>query len=235
MNKTNRQYLVTAVTKESADTKTIWLTNQDGTVPTYTAGQFINVFFPDSGTPEGKAYSISSAPGAKNFSLTVKEIGDFSGRLCSLQVGDLVTGSDPYGFFYPETTDLPLVMIAGGIGITPFYSIINNLKTTNTVRPVTLLHSVKTSDDRIFFEQLKELKKSLPKLEIKYFITQEKIVSTENKLARRLQAEDLRALTKIETEFLICGSISFTRDVWRLLKELGVAEDFIYTEAFFSH
>jgi ferredoxin-NADP reductase len=36
-----------------------------------------------------------------------------------------------------------------------------------------------------------------------------------------------------KTEILICGSIQFTRDVWKGLKNTGLSEDIIYTEAFF--
>ncbi len=38
---------------------------------------------------------------------------------------------------------------------------------------------------------------------------------------------------KEKTEFLICGGIAFTRDIWKSLKLNGISEDRIYTEAFF--
>ena len=78
---------VRRVRRETDDTVTIYF-EVPGYDFCYTAGQYITVFFDDSSTPEGKAYSLSSAPHEKWLSITVKKVGEYSGRLHDLRAGD---------------------------------------------------------------------------------------------------------------------------------------------------
>ena len=230
MNDTHH-YLVREKKQENYDTVTISLTCENGTVPPFVSGQFISVYFPELSTPEGKSYSISNPPGEMTFNITVKGIGEFSNRLCSLKPGDKVLGSLPYGYFYSEQDDLDLVMIAGGIGITPFRSAILHTLTHNPDRKITLFQSAKTAADLVFEDELS----SLSRVETHYFLTKD-LASHRNATPRRIQSGDIITNCRPEhAEFFICGSIPFVRDIWRGLKDHGIAEDRICTEAFFSH
>ena len=96
------QYVVKEKTMEVPGVTTLFLTDEQDNVPPFTPGQYITVYFPELSTPEGKAYSISSAPRESTFSITVRNIGEFSGRLCSISPGETLLASLPYGFLKPQ-------------------------------------------------------------------------------------------------------------------------------------
>jgi len=232
-----RRYIVRDTRAEVPGVTTVSLSEEDGAVPPFSPGQYINVYFPETRTPEGKAYSVSSAPGEPTFSITVRAIGEFSNRLCAMRPGEAVSASLPYGFFCPERGDSDVAMLAAGIGVAPFRSIIRHAAAHLPSRRVSLFHSIRTWDDAIFREEFESLKKELPNFSITYFVTRGAAPPESGALPRRMTAKDV--LAKISdapsTEFLVCGSIPFTRDLWRDLRRAGVPEDQMYTEAFFSH
>lgn len=235
-NETER-YIVQSKTEEALGVVTLGLAREDGSVPSFVAGQYINVYFPELSTPEGKAYSVSSAPRESLFSITVRAIGEFSNRLSALSPGDAISGSLPYGFFCADSEESELVMLAAGIGVAPFRGMLRDMATTSPKRRVHLFHSIRTSSDAIFRNELDNLRKELPNFSVFYFITRESTSSIPSAQYRRMGATDiLSRITSLDaTEFLICGSILFTRDMWRALRHGGVNEDRMYTEAFFSH
>ena len=142
-------YIVKEVVDEAPNVKTLKLTLLDGTV-----------YFPETKTAEGKAYSFSSAPHETTCNITVKNIGEFSGKLCSLKVGDTIKASLPYGFFKSDFPETELITIAGGIGITPFRSIITDTLNTTPNRPIHLFHSAKTMSDIVFKNEFETLSKN---------------------------------------------------------------------------
>lgn len=224
-------YLVRGKKRENHDTVTLSLSYEDGTVPSFLPGQFISVYFPELNTPEGKSYSISSPPGEKTFTITVKGIGEFSNRLCATEPGEKLLASLPYGFFFSEERDFDLVLIAGGIGVTPFRSTILHTHTHTPDRNITLFQSARTAADLLFAEELA----TISGVATHYFITRD-LTPHPHATQKRMQSENIIASSIPErTEFFICGSIPFVRDFWLGLKDKGVPEDRIYTEAFFSH
>lgn len=231
-----RNYVLRSKETEAPGVTTLSFSDESNAVPPFTSGQYINVYFPEAHTPEGKAYSISSAPDEQTFSITVRAIGEFSNRLSALRKGDTVRGSLPYGFFSPENSGSDLVMLASGIGISPFRSMIRHAKAHTPLRRISLFHTIRTSDDAVFRKEFRDAQGELDNFSISYFVTREKTPSLSAALKRRMTAEDVRSATADmrDAEFLICGSILFTRDMWRGLRRCGVPEDRLYTEAFFS-
>ncbi len=237
MEKNKRKYKVLDNEKEAPGVATLRLSLISGDLPPYRPGQFINIYFPDTQTPEGKAYSLSSAPAEGGvFKITVKAIGEFSNKLCALHVGDIVIGSDPYGFFYSESATSPLLLLASGIGITPFRSIICESFKKTPDRKISLFYSNRTEDDIVFKKELDQWQKDNPHLTIVYFVTREEKTLAEAIQGRMSAKQIMKFIPQPkETEVFICGSISFVRDMWKGIKNEGVPEESIYTEAFFSH
>jgi ferredoxin-NADP reductase len=218
-----QKYKVVQKKEEAPQVTTLKLTPVDGTEFSFVPGQFITVYFPYSGTPEGKSYSISSAPHERGFFITVKAMGEFSNRLCGLRVGDEINGSLPYGFFYSENSGSDLVLLAAGIGIAPFRSII----LANSNRKIILHHSSRTRVEAIFKGEFSKLISE--NFNVTHYFTREGS-------SRMNPAKIISTLPELKSpEFFICGSIEFVRDMWKGLKENGVPEDAIFTEAFFSH
>lgn len=233
MQENNSTYIVKEVVQETTNVVTLKLSTDDG-IPPYRAGQFITVFFPETGHVEGKSYSISSAPHEKYMSITVKEIGTFSKKLCAKKVGDTITASRPYGYFYSESETSSLVIITGGIGIAPFRSMILDVLSKSKERRIVLFYANKTRASIIFKQEFDELSKTANgRFVIQYHITQEDDGS--DACHGRILASEIMKHGKQapNPEFFICGSISFVRDYWRALKTEGISDEQIYTEAFF--
>jgi len=210
-------------------------------IPSYRSGQFINVYFPEFGTPEGKSYSISSAPSEKTLNITVKVIGQFSNRLCALGKGDMITASLPYGYFYSESDDTELVMIAGGIGIVPFRSMIIDASVRTPNRKLRLFCSYRAAADIIFKKELDALSAAaLCDFKVFYFVTREESHDS-TIIFGRISVNDIIGNAKKDRkniagrEFFMCGSIEFVGSFWKNLHKQGVPEKMMCTESFFSH
>lgn len=228
-------YVVRAVSPEAPGVTTLHLTLANGSIPAYVPGQYITVYAPHLGTPEGKAYSASSSPEEATLNITVKDIGKFSHYLSTRKAGDEIAGSLPYGYFYSESDTTPLVMVAAGIGISPFRGMILHSVRKNQKRELFLFCSNRTTEDIVFKKELDELVAEYKNLHIKHCITRGE--AGPDMMRSRITARYiLDALGKTKNpEFLLCGSISFVRDLWRDLKANSVPEECVYTEAFFSH
>jgi len=232
----NEQYIVKENTAEAPGVRTLKLSREDDTIPSYVPGQYITVYFPELGTPEGKAYSISSAPWEDTLHITVRAMGAFSNRLCAMNPGDRITASEPLGYFYSESTDSTLVMIAAGTGIMPFRSMIVDAVKNNPSRRIKLFYSSRTFHDIVFEKLLDGLWVTHDHFDLQYFITRQDTLPSPIIHSRMNADYILKGVSGCpKPEFLLCGSIPFIRDIWRDLRSKGVPEDSLYTEAFFSH
>ncbi len=240
-----KTYRVVEKVTEAPSVSTIKLVIDDGVkkniVPPFHPGQFINVYFPELGTPEGKAYSISSSPLEKTLNITVKAMGQFSNKLCALEKGDMITASLPYGYFYSESDETSIVMIAGGIGIAPFRSMIFDAAARTPQRKLRLFCSYRAAADIIFRKELDALSAAAPcDFKVFYFVTREECRDPAV-ISGRMSVNDIIGNAKkgrkniAGREFFMCGSIQFVGSFWKALRKQGVLEEMMCTESFFSH
>ncbi|HEX4774718.1 MAG TPA: FAD-dependent oxidoreductase [Candidatus Saccharimonadales bacterium] len=124
----------------------------------YTAGQYIELSLPHKNPDERgqkRWFTLSSSPLADFLTITTKFAGNksssFKKALFKLEPGKVLNINGPFGdFVLPKLIQTPLVFVAGGIGITPFHSILEWLAATKEVRPIRLLYGVRTEDEIIF-------------------------------------------------------------------------------------
>jgi ferredoxin-NADP reductase len=219
-----------------------------GERPPFIAGQYVTVRLPHFEPIEGKSYSIASTPSEKHITLTIKEMGGFSHAILTHGVGDTITTSLPYGFFYPEPDESSgLAFVVGGIGITPCMSIIGDLLEHDYQKPITLFYSNKTQADIVFKNTLNTLAQKHPNFKIHHFITREPNSRPDLEFIQgpalneqpvtygRITADFIVTNTQDphETDFFICGSIDFTKDMWKSLKTDGINLTRLFTEGFF--
>ncbi|MGC9602844.1 MAG: hypothetical protein ABSE76_03895 [Minisyncoccia bacterium] len=228
-----KKYTVIKTTSEAPGVVSLELSCEDGT-PLYIPGQFITVYLPELGTPEGKAYSISSAPN-ESLRITVEERGEFSRTLSALKPGGVFLASEPEGYFYSESKTSALVMLAAGIGIAPFRSVILESLQKNSARLIHLFYSNRTMQNIVFRDEFALLAARHESFKVHHFITREENLPGGITSGRMSAEAILKAVGKApDPEFFICGSIPFVRDMWKGLKSAGVSEERLYTEAFFA-
>jgi ferredoxin-NADP reductase len=129
----------------------------------YTAGQFTEMYLPHPNADErGQKhwFTISSSPTDPLISITTKFATDrsstFKQTLRALTPGAQLHLADPMGdFVLPKDKNIPLVFVAGGIGVTPMHSMIKYLDDTTEKRKITLLYGV-AHQDEIAFSKLFE-------------------------------------------------------------------------------
>lgn len=123
---------------------------------TFTAGQFAFFSFRSLGvTGESHPFSISSSIKENNLKITVKNLGDFTSTLKNLKPNDIVIVDGPYGYFsYSNVNSKNQIWIAGGIGITPFYSMAMSL---DDGYKVDLYYSVKEDTEAVYMKELVDL------------------------------------------------------------------------------
>ena len=154
-----KELLVEAVTTELPDTKTLRLQWPVGYDPDFKTGQFITIFWPD--TPAYKrAYSLSScALDRGHYEITIKREGKMGTRIVDwTKPGDKFGVLPPAGKFLPMLEpDKHLICIAGGSGVTPFRAFVREATRRELATRITVLYSVRTTNDIIFNAEFREL------------------------------------------------------------------------------
>lgn len=126
---------------------------------THQAGQYLHVNLPhefadNRGTK--RFFTIASAPEEEGVSITSKFTSpgsSFKQHFHRLQPGDTMFADEIGGdFVLPDRVGAPLLLIAGGVGVAPFRSMIQSMLLTKTLRPLTLVYVVKSPDEFVFQE-----------------------------------------------------------------------------------
>ncbi len=123
----------------------------------YKAGQFVFIRFRGSSviSKEWHPFSISSNPSDDNLQMSVKALGDYTSKLEKLTPGIEADIEGAYGrFSYTNYSNKDQIWIAGGIGVTPFLSMMKDLPETGC--RVELYYSVKTESELIDWPLLYE-------------------------------------------------------------------------------
>ncbi len=152
------------VTMELPDTKTLRLKWPEGYETDFKTGQFITLYWPD--TPKYKrAYSLSScALDTGFFEVTIKRDGKMGTRIVDwAEKGNKLFVIPPVGRFLPVLEpEKHLVCIAGGSGVTPFRGFAREATLRKLETKITILYSVRTTEDIIFNDEFRELEQKNP-------------------------------------------------------------------------
>ena len=191
-------------------------------------GQFFNWRFLDSHRwYESHPFSLSAAPTDEQMRFTVKDLGDHSRSLVSVRPGTLVFIEGPYGTFtkHQAHKSRPLVLIGGGVGITPIRALLEELPRN---REITVIYRASTEQDLIFLDEIKELaQRKNAKLEV---------LPGSRKLYP-LDAKHLRAMVPNigQAEIYICGPTALTDLVRESAHQLGIPKKRVHSEIFEYH
>jgi ferredoxin-NADP reductase len=235
------QLRVGSIVTETPSVKTFRLlsSSHDRFLPfTFVPGQFLNVTFWVGGARMNRSYSISSSPTQREYvELTVKREprGAVSRHIDDLlKVGDQIEAGGPVGkFTFTGTEADSIVLISGGVGITPMMSIIRYLTERSWAGDIFFIYACRAPTDFIFANEVAALQSVNPKLRVA--VTMECPEGTDWKGPRGRISKEL--LTEMVPDLAsrrihLCGPLPMMDSTKAILTELGVLPDQVKTELF---
>lgn len=233
---------VARIFQETPNVKTFrFVPQEDGPLPfQHEPGQYLILSLTIDGQPVRRSYTMASPPSRGHFvEITVKreENGLASRHLHDgLREGDVVAVTAPAGrFVFGGRESESIVMIAGGVGITPLMAKIRYLTDCGWPGRIHLLVSARTESELIFRRELDELQSRHANLRVTATLTREASANWSGHRGR-IEANLLRAVLAEHPKGRIhlCGPTEMTEPLIALLKADGVAEDRIHQESFAS-
>lgn len=244
-----RKFRVDRKVKESEVITSFYLVPEDGgEIASFMPGQYISlkVEIPGDEFTHIRQYSLSDAPGKPYYRISVKrEDGDANrpaGKVSSylhgkVQEGDTLLLSAPGGDFVLDREDKrPVVLLSGGVGLTPMISMLNTLAQEKSDRPVVFVQAVRNGMVHAMKDHVTELVRSNPNVKA-YFVYSEP--TAEDAAAKAydkkgyIEADWLKGiLPATDAAFYFCGPVPFMQCVNAELKALGVKDADIHYEFF---
>ena len=232
---------VGSIIKETPNVKTLRLLPVSGNslMPfTFIPGQFLNLSFSIGGARMNRSYSISSSPTRREYvDLTVKREprGAVSRHIVDLlKVGNEIEAGGPVGrFTFTGAEAERIVLISGGVGITPMMSIARYLTERSWPSDIYFIYGCSTPAEFIFAKDIAELQGANPKLHVT--VTMERPEGTDwkghqGRITKELLAQTVPdiALRRIH----LCGPLVMMEAVKAMLAELKVPPEQVKTENF---
>jgi predicted ferric reductase len=174
---------------------------------------------------EAHPYSLSAAPDGRSFRITVKALGDFSRGLARVQSGTFVLAEGPFGSFTEETrTQQHVVLIAGGVGITPIRALLEDMH-----GDVVLIYRASHAGEIVFKDELERL--ALERgVRVRDVLGDRRVPGNAHLLSR----EHLRSLVPdiAHRDVYLCGPSGMITSLRRTLRKLGVPKPLIHVDEF---
>ncbi|MEQ3551107.1 ferredoxin reductase family protein [Pseudonocardia nematodicida] len=231
------EYRVHVVRPESETVSTLVLVRRGRhSGPWFRPGQFAWLRTERMSVEEHPFTIASSAEDGGRIEFTVRHTGDYVSRLRELQRGDPVWVDGPYGSFTPDAVpSTGLVLIAGGVGITPMMSMLRTAADRGDRRPYRLVVHARDRADLLFRSELEHLRTMLD-LEVTEVL---RTPSSDwggatGPIDTALLAAVLTDLDtpRVRLDYFICGNPRLVGDVLDTLASLGVPDERVHTEQF---
>lgn len=216
-----------------------------GPLPHYRPGQYISVaqWVPAWGLQQWRQYSLVGAPGGDCLHIGVKResersgcpMGQVSNRLHDqVQEGDVLSVTAPMGdFLLHEDRQTPVVLLSGGVGITPMMSMLAQLAAQRSTRPVYFWHACHSPAQQAFAADMQAHLAQLPKAHLRVAYENSTPVADWAQ-AGRLDVNDLPAEVLQEADVYLCGPQGFMQAQRTALLQRGLPLEQLHQETFGS-
>lgn len=233
---------------ESDEITSFYLAPADGSpAGGFEPGQYVSVvrYVDQLGVDQPRQYSLSDAPHGRWLRISVKrESGNNPGHVSNLMhdgvtEGTVVHVSAPMGeFTLDRSKDTPVVLMSGGVGITPMASMLATLMAEKSARPVTFVHACRNAGVHAFRDWLHEVADGHPNFRRAVFY---ETVGANDRAGVDYDFEGRLDIGRVEeavlapnADYYLCGPVAFMREQREALVARGVDPQRIHTEIFGS-
>lgn len=242
-----RPFRVGRKEKESSEITSFYLYPADkGKVIPHLPGQFISLklFLPELALNQARQYSVSSVPSEEFYRISVKREfgkdpntnGMISNRLHDfVNEGDIIELTAPAGnFTLDENGKDPLVLISGGVGVTPLISMFQSALENNPDRPITWIHGCRNQEVHAFGNKVLEL--TTQDTNIEKYVFYDQTTKNDTEVGIIEGPVNLKKIPVLEiepeTKFYICGPAGFIKKQYQDLVEIGADPATVFFEEF---
>src|SRR5271170_1210316 len=251
LERSYRKLVVKSVVPEGETAKSFYLAPADGgPLDDHFPGQHLplRLDIPNQGRPVFRCYTISNY-GDEYYRLTIKkELAppnnpEAAPGLSSsyfhdtVQPGDILEAKPPSGNFWLDLSrDHPVVMLAGGIGVTPMISMLEALDRVGSDRRVYFFFALRNGGDHVFNSRLRAIAERRPNLRMRVFYEQLRDQDLEDRDCQHIGRIDIATLHEqlpsLNMEYYVCGPPGMMKALTEGLTAAGVSTDAIRTESF---
>ncbi|WP_330990884.1 NO-inducible flavohemoprotein [Burkholderia vietnamiensis] len=242
-----RTFVVREKRPESSVITSFVLEPADGEpVANFEPGQYVSVAMdvPELGLQQIRQYSLSDMPNGRTYRISVKREsgGDYPPGYVScllhdyVEVGQTLALAAPYGSFHIDVeAKTPIVLISGGVGLTPMISMLTRA-IQDPHRQVVFVHGARNSGVHAMRDRLRETASTHANFKLVVFYDDplpQDVEGVDYDLKGLVDVNAIKdALLLPDADYYICGPVPFMRLQHDALKRLGVAETRIHYEVF---
>lgn len=237
-NDTFKDFIVVDKVKENDVVTSFYLKPKEGTLKKHKAGEFISVMPIAEGenSKEVRQYTLSMKPGEDFYRISVKreENGIVSKYLHdNVEVSDIIKATDSLGEFTLSDSKSPLVLLSGGIGVTPMMSML--YEAVESGRDVLFIQAVLNSSAHTFKNELEKIVDENSQIKKAIFY---QAPLAEDKLNKDYDFEGfvseewIKENVPQDGEFYFCGPLGFMKHIYNTLRSIGIKEEAINYEMF---
>jgi len=239
-----RRFHIASKRKESDSITSFYLRPADGgPIERHVAGQFLPIRIQKDDDAILRSYTISQGPNGQDYRLSIKrEPNGLASRILhdDLDNGDIIEVGSPSGDFVLDEGDQPIVMLSGGVGITPMmamlYAQVAAWRSGASRREVYFIHGTQNSASQAFREELAVLASQYDWFHLftAYSAPFERdLLGDTHLIEARLSVDVLSRLLPFGGyQFYLCGPEMFMRSLYSGLREIGVDRSHIHYEFF---
>ena len=202
----------------------------------FTPGQYIAIGFENGRRYSPmRCFSIASSPYEGNIQIAMRATGAYTRKLTRLIKDSTLLIQGPFGEFTVKPECKNIVMLAAGVGITPFMSIIKQLTRDASPTNIYLIYASRHNNDVPFLDELKKLSASNPRLKVLHIVDKGQNNPAENIFIGRIDENLINRITNGSyggRQWMLCGPPKFMSDITKILKNNAVDDSHIQSESF---
>lgn len=238
-----RDFVISEKVKESAVITSFVMRPVDGgKIIPHKPGQYLTfALAPQGRTPMKRNYSISSAPSEETYRISVKREANGQGGSRYLHdeidVGATLQATPPAGdFFLPDDQSRPVILLSGGVGLTPMVSMVETVAARHPDIDVHYIHGALNSSTHAMDTHVRTIAKQHGRISVATFYSEpatSDVLGKSHDAEGMITADWLAANTPLQqADIFVCGPRPFLRAMVGDLSRAGVASSRIHYEFF---